>query len=115
MNHCPFLVIPSEGEGSAVRHSFAPPLRATTFAYHHRIRMETPTAPLSFRVPGKVSRTRRSLAFARDDKKERVVARKGRLLDETVVAVQGHFSNLIWTGLAELRPGLASWDKFSRP
>ena len=35
---------------------------------------------------------------ARDDKKERVVARKGRLLN------RGIFQNLIWTGLENLRP-----------
>jgi hypothetical protein len=47
----------------------------------------------------------RSLAFARDDKKESVVAGKGRLPDETVVAEQRNFSNLIWTGLDGLAPG----------
>src|ERR1700761_8292214 len=64
VNQCPFLVTPCEAEGSAVRHSCAPPLHAPTSANHHRIRMETPTSALSFRVPGKVRRHRRSLGFA---------------------------------------------------
>jgi len=38
---------------------------------------------------------RRSLGFARDDKKERVVAK------ERAVAEPRHLSSLIWTGLAE--------------
>jgi hypothetical protein len=45
---------------------------------------------------------RRSLGFARDGKKERVVTRKGRLLDRGIF-------NLVCTGtaeLAELIPGL---------
>jgi hypothetical protein len=37
-------------------------------------------------------------------KKERVVARKGRLLEESVVAEPMHFSNLIWTTLKFSRP-----------
>jgi hypothetical protein len=36
--------------------------------------------------PGKVRRTADPLGFARDDKKERAVARKGRSLKERAVA-----------------------------
>jgi hypothetical protein len=49
-----------EAEGSAVRHSCAPPLPARTYA-SHRILMETPTSPLSFTSS---PRNRRSLGFA---------------------------------------------------
>jgi hypothetical protein len=42
--------------------------RPTTATNHHRILMETPTSPLSFRVSRSGPRNRRSLGFARDDK-----------------------------------------------
>jgi hypothetical protein len=61
----------------------------------------------------------------RDDKKGRVVAGKGRLLDERAVAEPRHSSDQIWTTLqpslrdwssiANPTPGLTSWAKFSRP
>jgi hypothetical protein len=44
-------------------------------------------------------RLSRKSGYARDDKKERAVARKGRLLN------RGAFQSLIWTGVAELNPG----------
>jgi len=46
--------------------------------------METPTSPLSCRVSRSGPRNRRSLGFARDDKKERAVPRKGRLLNRGI-------------------------------
>jgi hypothetical protein len=39
---------------------------------------------LSFRVSRSGPRNRRSLGFARDDKKERVAAKKGRLLNRGI-------------------------------
>jgi hypothetical protein len=87
-------------EGSAVRHSCAPLQPA------HNLRQSSPNphgntnSPLSFRVSRRAPRNRRSLGFARDDKKERVVARKGRLLDERVVTPQAFFkSNLDSSGV----------------
>src|SRR5450631_3836035 len=53
---CPGVAV----EGSAVRHSCAPLLPATTATNHHRILMETPTSPLSFRVSRIGPRNRRS-------------------------------------------------------
>jgi hypothetical protein len=58
--------------------------RPTTSTNHDRILMEKPTSPLSFRVSRSGPRNRRSLGFARDDKKERVVARKGWLLNRGI-------------------------------
>ena len=54
---------------------------------------------LHFIIPGSRSgpRNRRSLGFARDDKKERVVARKGRLLNRGIFQIH-----------PGLRPGLSS-------
>jgi hypothetical protein len=46
---------------------------------HHRILMETTTSPLSFRVSRVGPRNRRSLGFARDDKKGRFAQRRGPL------------------------------------
>jgi hypothetical protein len=58
--------------------------RPTIATNHHRILMQTPTFPLSFPVSRSGPRNRRSLGLARDDKKERVVARKGRLLNRGI-------------------------------
>jgi hypothetical protein len=74
-----------EGEGSAVRHSCAPLLRPTASANHHRTLMETPTPPCHSGFPGVVRGTADPSASLRDDKKERVIAGKGRLLDERAV------------------------------
>jgi hypothetical protein len=41
---------------------------------------------MSKNISRKSPRNRRSLGFARDDKKERVVVRRGRLLKERAVA-----------------------------
>jgi hypothetical protein len=81
------FVIPRVTEGSAVRHSCARPYRPTTSTNHHQILMEAPTSPLSFRVSRRGPRNCRSLGYPRDDKKGRVVARQGRLLDERAVAL----------------------------
>jgi hypothetical protein len=52
---------------------------------------------------------RRSLGFARDDKKERVVPRKGRLLN------RGILSKRIWTALKFSRPsGTDLWFSIFR-
>jgi hypothetical protein len=74
-----------EAEGSAVRHSCAPLLRPTASANHHRTLMETPTPPCHSGFPGVVRGTADPSASLRDDKKERVIAGKGRLLDERAV------------------------------
>jgi hypothetical protein len=52
-------------------------------------------------VAGESGEVRKS-GYARDDKKERVVARKGRLLEERVVAEPRHFPNLLWATLYQL-------------
>ena len=66
---------------------------------------ETPTSPLSFRVSRSGPRNRRSLGFARDDKKG-----EGRC-KERAVAEPRHLSNLIWTGLSSAVPtGLDSYS-----
>jgi hypothetical protein len=57
---------------------------------HHRILMETTTSPLSFRVSRVGPRNRRSLGFARDDKKGRVAERRGLLpRDRAIVGAVG--------------------------
>jgi hypothetical protein len=70
----------------------------TTSTNHHRILMETPTSPLSFRVSRGGPRNRRSLGFARDDKKERVVPRKEWLLNRGIF--QNQFGQ-VWLNLAQ--------------
>jgi hypothetical protein len=63
--------------------------------------MKTPTPPCHSGFPGVVRGTADPSASLRDDKKERVIAGKGRLLDERAVTLQAFFkSNL---------------DNFSRP
>jgi hypothetical protein len=51
----------------------------TTATNHHQILLETPTSTLSFRVSRNGPRNRRSLGFARDDKK-----REGRCKERAV-------------------------------
>jgi hypothetical protein len=80
-----------------VRHSCPAPTGPQPPPIIHEIFMETPTSPWSFRASRSDPRNRRSLCFARDDKKERAAVHKEWLLTEA-------FSNLIWTALAELRP-----------
>jgi hypothetical protein len=60
------------------------PYRSTTSIHHHQILMEAPTSPLSFRVSTRGPLNCRSLGCPRDDKKGRVVARQGRLLNRGI-------------------------------
>jgi hypothetical protein len=60
------------------------PYRPTTSTNHHQILMEVPTSPLSFRVSRRGPRNCRSLRCPRDDKKGRVVAQQGRLLNRRI-------------------------------
>ena len=59
-------------------------------------------------------RTADPLGCARDDKKERTVARKGRLLDERAVAEPRHCLNPIWAADVYMQPEFYSAKRASK-
>jgi hypothetical protein len=59
--------------------------------------METPTSPLSFCVPGKVRRTADPSASLGMTKKERVIAKKRRLLEKQWLLFKSNFDRSGWT------------------